>query len=257
MFNPLYITRKYKSATPADLNLIIRYALEKKLDYDPGTVYSYSNLGYGILGEIIALKTGMSYEDYVILNILKPLGIHDFHIGKSFYHEKLPNEVRYYDLPDEPKCISFDGSNKKVPKPYGGNNMELLAAAGGWIASAPELLKFINAFNTTDTLLGILKKESIEMMTDPKIAGKGLFGWRGADKSGTAWRTGTLSGSTAMIMKQSNGYTWVVLLNGSTHRSNSIHNKIAGTMFAAQHNINEWPEFNLFDQDINYLALSQ
>ncbi len=256
MFNPLYIARKYNQSGPADIDLIIRFALERKLDYDPGKVYSYSNLGYGILGKIISLKTGMSYEDYVILNILKPLGIHDFHIGKSFYHQKLPNEVRYYDRPGSSLCLAVDGSDILVPKPYGGNNMELLAAAGGWIASAPELIKFINAIDGSDIIYDILKKETIDMMTNKGIAGKGLFGWRGVDRSGTVWRTGTLSGSTAMIMKQSNGNTWVVLLNGSAHKRNSIHNRIAATMFSAQRKIKEWPDVDLFAQNKNINILS-
>ncbi len=39
----------------------------------------------------------------------------------------------------------MDGSGEKVPIYYGGNNIELLGPAGGWVASAPELIKFLTA----------------------------------------------------------------------------------------------------------------
>ena len=84
MFEQLYIARKSKVKPPITLDVIIKYVLSKKLDFEPGKTYSYSNLGYAILGEIISLKTGMSYEDYVVFNILEPLGIKDMCIGKSY-----------------------------------------------------------------------------------------------------------------------------------------------------------------------------
>jgi CubicO group peptidase (beta-lactamase class C family) len=245
MFNSLNIARKYNIEPPADIKHVIRYALERRLSFEPGTVYSYSNLGYGILGEIIAMKSGMLYEDYVIFNILKPFGLHDFHLGKSFYHEKFPNEVRYYDPVGTPGVQAFNGSDIAVPPSYGGNNIELLAAAGGWIASAPELARFLLALDPAQHLPLILKRETLRMMTDPNIAGQGLFGWRGVDDKGSIWRTGTLSGSASLIMRQSNGTTWVVLLNGSAG-NNGIHSRISNTMFNAQKKVSSWPEYDLF-----------
>ncbi len=35
---------------------ILQFTLSRRLNYNPGTRYSYSNLGYAILGEIIATK---------------------------------------------------------------------------------------------------------------------------------------------------------------------------------------------------------
>jgi len=245
MFRQVYIAQKYNASLPVSLDLIVHYTLQRKLDFEPGKVYSYSNLGYAILGEIVAIKSGMSYEDYVTFNILNPLGIHDIHIGKSMYHQNLVDEVRYYEIPGNTQCMAFDGSGLIVPRSYGGNNLELMAAAGGWVASAPGLARFITAIDGEPTQPDILKKETVKMMINPAIAGKGLFGWRGSDKSGTAWRTGTLSGSTSLVMKQSNGITWIVLLNTSLP-SRIIHNKIAETMFSAQRAVNEWPDVNLF-----------
>ncbi len=44
-----------------------------KLIFEPGDHTEYSNIGYMVLGAIIEKVTGISYEDYIRQNILKPL----------------------------------------------------------------------------------------------------------------------------------------------------------------------------------------
>ena len=46
-----------------------------KIQAKPGSIYSYSNLGYTILGLIIEKITQQRYEDYLDENLLKPLGM--------------------------------------------------------------------------------------------------------------------------------------------------------------------------------------
>ena len=48
----------------------------------PGSQYSYSNMGYALLGMVIERVTGERYEDYLALSLLKPLGMEDssFHL---------------------------------------------------------------------------------------------------------------------------------------------------------------------------------
>lgn len=246
VFNSLYIARKMDEVPPAPEDMIIRYSLRKPLSFNPGTTYSYSNLGYVILGKIISVLTELPYEDYVVMNVLKPLGIHDMHIGKSFYHEKYPNEVRYYEPAGSSLTLAFNGSGRMVPKSYGGNNIELLGPAGGWVASAPELIKFISAIDGFENVPDFLTDSTIMLMIDPERAGDGLFGWRGSDRHGTWWRTGTLSGSLSFVMRMHNGLNWVVLLNTSGYKRQRIHNKLSRTIFAASYRVKEWPEYDLF-----------
>ncbi len=225
--------------------------LKKKLRYNPGSKYSYSNLGYAVLGKIIEEKSNLPYEDYVVMNILKPLGINDMHIGKSLYHEKFPNEVRYYEPAGSSKCLPYDGTNRMVSKSYGGNNMPLIGAAGGWLASAPELTKFICSIDGFNNVPDFLDSLSVYSMADPKVAGKGLYGWRGADQHGTWWRTGSLSGTNTLVMRMENGLNWVVLLNTSSYKRTRIHNKLSRTIFAASYRVKEWPDYNLFTAQEN------
>jgi len=57
---------------------ISRYAI---VVYPPGAVYNYSNLGYGVLEEIIAKVSGKPYETYMQEEVFKPLGMPTTTIG--------------------------------------------------------------------------------------------------------------------------------------------------------------------------------
>lgn len=46
-----------------------------KLKFEPGDHSEYSNIGYMVLGAIIEKVTGITYEDYIRQNILRPLGM--------------------------------------------------------------------------------------------------------------------------------------------------------------------------------------
>lgn len=249
MFSSLYIARKMDLEAPADFKSILQYTLSRRLNYNPGTRYSYSNFGYGILGEIVARRSGMTYQDYVLMNILKPLDIHDMHIGRSFYHDKFPNEVRYHSSAGAMTTYSMDGSGEKVPIYYGGNNIELLGPAGGWVASAPELIKFMTAIDGFSDQPDILRPLTILQMSNPDAAGSGLFGWRGSDNYGTWWRTGYLTGSSALIVRQGDGVNWVVMMNTSTLKHSRIHRYVSGMMFSAVNRVHQWPSVDLFGND--------
>ncbi len=57
---------------------LMRWALTdspRDLLFDPGTARKYSNVGYEILGAVIERISGMSFEDYMRVNIFGPLGM--------------------------------------------------------------------------------------------------------------------------------------------------------------------------------------
>lgn len=258
MFSSLYIARKMHVEAPARFPEVLQYTLSRRLNYPPGTRYSYSNMGYGILGEVVSRVSGMPYQDFVVMNLLKPLDIHDMHIGRTFYHEKYPNEVAYYSSAGPMLANSIDGSGQKVPIYYGGNNIELLGPAGGWVASAPELIKFLTAVDGFPGQPDLLKPETIALMTDPGFSGNGLFGWRGSDKYGTWWRTGYLTGSSALVVRQKDGINWVIMMNTSTYKHSRIHRYVSGMMFRAVNKVESWPSVDLFKtSSVNLHPLSQ
>lgn len=53
--------------------------------FKPGTRWSYSNLGYVFLGQIIERLTGDDFEVYIDKNILKPLGMSESYFDRAPY----------------------------------------------------------------------------------------------------------------------------------------------------------------------------
>lgn len=54
----------------------------------PGLSYEYSNLGFALLGNIINKVSGITYQQYITDNILKPLGMND----SQWEYTKIPEE---------------------------------------------------------------------------------------------------------------------------------------------------------------------
>jgi CubicO group peptidase (beta-lactamase class C family) len=76
--NPLPVRWVYPAgAPPPDPAVLVERHLSRhpRLRFRPGSRASYSNLGYLVLGEVIARVAGSSYEDYVRERVLEPLGM--------------------------------------------------------------------------------------------------------------------------------------------------------------------------------------
>ena len=227
---------------------ILLYALKKRLHFAPGSRTGYSNLGYGILGEIIEAVTGTDYEIYVKQTILLPLGIHEMRLGKNHLENRFENEVKYYKTAYIPDNISLYPEHRESPVAYGGNDLESLAAAGGWIASPAEILKLVVAIDSIPEADKILSRESIKMMTDRELSGGHTIGWAKADKLGNWWRTGTLSGTSALVKRQQDGISWAVFFNSSTYMGINLPNEINHEVHTALEKVNNWPAHDLFYQ---------
>ena len=121
MFQNTAVTKAMGVPSPATCTDIIRWMLNRPLDFAPGQRYAYSNFGYCILGRIIEKVSGQPYETYLQQKILAPLGIGRMSIGSSLLSGRKPNEVKYYDYPGAPLANSvFPQAPGKVPEPDGG-----------------------------------------------------------------------------------------------------------------------------------------
>jgi CubicO group peptidase (beta-lactamase class C family) len=54
---------------------VLTQIVQAPLLFTPGSLYSYSNSNYFILGSIIETVTGLTYSDYLTANILTPVGL--------------------------------------------------------------------------------------------------------------------------------------------------------------------------------------
>ncbi len=244
MFMPTVIAQKLGKELPVSDEDIIRFMLGKRLHFKPGTSSSYSNLGYVILGKVIEAVSGQSYEDYIKTAILYPLEIYDMQLGYSFPEQKNPLEVRYYEPSDSEPVVDFMNGQDTVPRSYGGNDIYTLGAAGGWIASSTDLMKLMLALDGNPEPADILSPESIKQMITPVDLGFQPFGWRGVIR-GELYRTGTLAGTSALMVSRPDGYCYVVLLNTSTWKGPKLANEIRRMMHKGISKTEVWNEFDL------------
>lgn len=217
MFSSLEVVREAGGLHPAMPPAIIRYMLQQPLDFEPGEGYAYCNFGYCLLGRVIEKLSKQSYEGYVKKNVLAPLGIKQMRLGKTLV--RAPGEVRYYS---SFKAIAVMGPHfgKPVYAPYGGFCLEALDANGGWLASAPELLRFTLAFADPKTCR-ILKPETVEeMFARPKGVDAKQTRWHAkgwfvelVDGKRIHFHDGAMEGTAAMVVSRPDGIAFAVLLN--------------------------------------------
>ena len=249
MFMPVLIAKKMGVKPPADTKTIIRYALDKRLHFTPGTGKAYSNLGYSILGLIIEKISGRSYEEYCRKEVLEPIGIHDMTLAHNLKSAKAPFEVTYYTPADVPPKPSIYGTGELVSPPYGGNDIEALGGSGAWIATAPDLIRLMLAVDGFTSQHDILSEESIQFMTD-NGNGYAPVGWKTTVYNGTWWRTGSFPGSAGVMKRQPDGIGWVVLFNSSAWNGPEIYTSINNMMYRVLSQVKHWPDRDLFDYSL-------
>ncbi len=76
-FKPADLTNPYADYTVAQLYRALSATPPR---YYPGSHYEYSNLGFGLLGHVLALRTGRSYEDLIVSRICTPLALNSTRI---------------------------------------------------------------------------------------------------------------------------------------------------------------------------------
>lgn len=249
MFITQVVASQMKRELPISTADYIRFALDKNLHFTPGNGRAYSNLGYAILGEVVSKVSGMPYEEYCRMAVFEPLGIHDMALGRNLMSERLPNEVRYYEHEAAIPKLSVYGTNEMVPASNGGNDIESLGGAGGWVATAPDLMRLLLSVDGFDEVPDILSEESVQRMTD-NSNGYAPLGWKSAYGNGVWWRTGFFPGSTAMAKRLPSGVSWVVLVNTSAWNGPELTNDINALMSRFLSQVREWPDTDLFRYSI-------
>ena len=218
--DPLFSTRdlmlRNRWDTPPDQHTLLASQLGRRLSFAPGTSQNYSNLGYLILSMVIEKVTGESYETWMQENVLRRAGCRDFHIANTYYKDKFDNETRYHMQVNDPPVDEFNNSGRQVERCYGGNDIRGLSGAGAWVASSAELARFVASIDGRDEVPDILSKESIRKMTEYIDENTYSLGWNDTKPTGEWTRTGTLSGTTALVKYYPDGECWIFISNTGT-----------------------------------------
>jgi N-acyl-D-amino-acid deacylase len=242
MFQSVRFAEQRGVPSPAGPWDVIRAMYRQKFDFDPGERYAYSNFGYCLLGRVIEKVSGKSYEEFVKENVLDPIGNHAMRVGATREERRAPNEVRYY-YPGQGSSVFQSDLGQPVPVPYGAWHLEAMDAHGGWIASANDLARFAMALDEKqNVLLSQESKQRMHQRPDGKAGYDELgvplptyysLGWLNRSlKNGTTnhWHTGSLAGTSTILIRLPNGCNLVALFNSRTSPSVEHLGRAADTM---------------------------
>jgi D-alanyl-D-alanine carboxypeptidase len=140
---------------PINLEGLLKDYAGIKLDFEPGSRYSYSNTGYILLGGIIEKVTGEKFGDFLQRRILSPVGMKHSRFGSP---DGLSSPARGYN-----------GFALGPPEPAIPEGPGWIEAAGGLWASASDLLRW----NVALTSGKVLKPESYDLMIKPRTLSTG------------------------------------------------------------------------------------
>lgn len=221
----------YTGTSQTDL---IKWALANfPLAVMPGTRYEYSNFGYCLLGRVIEAKTGMSYEAYVKQAVLSPSGVSDMVIGANKQSGKKPREVVYYG----------GGAYSNV-KP------QRFDSHGGWIATTPDMVRFLAHVDGTPGKPDILSAAShTTMTTAPGIKDKNgkdpnyAFAW--GVGGGNQWHNGAMSGTIAVLNRPPNDFGYAGAAN-SRPANDQFVGKFEQVIKEIIAGVPHWPNGDLF-----------
>jgi CubicO group peptidase (beta-lactamase class C family) len=222
MFSTRSIMVQNRLSTPPDHGTLVRTQLGKPLAFVPGETQEYSNFGFLLLSMVIEAVTGTDYENWMQENVLKPAGCMDFHIVNNYYSEKYPNEVHYYVQPDDSPVSEYNNSGRPVVRCYGGNDIRALSGAGAWAASTAELCRFVATIDGRPQVPDIISVESVRRMTEWFDRDTFSLGWNDTKPTGEWTRTGTFSGTSALVKYFPDGECWVLITNTSTWRGSGL-----------------------------------
>lgn len=182
----------------------------QQLQARPGEANAYSNLGYGVLGEIIAEAAGTSYARFLEQELFAPLGM-----GGTVAHPTPDDGTAWGHGPRR-----SDGSRTKA----GFWQLRFATPAGGMASSVEELSKFVILQLAPYTgaqprLLSpstVREMHDVHHMIDPERGGVGL-GWAVEISSGqhVVYHGGELPEQTSFMLLDLRGHIGVIVLTNA------------------------------------------
>ncbi len=169
--------------------------LDLKLDYEPGTNFSYSNFGYCLLGEVIRKsynrELGSIYEQY----LFKPAGVKINHISDTH------GSVDYFYKNERPPNQSLMNKN--------------FTAYGGFVGTASDFSEVVSSLlkdsYIKDQMMHYEKK--CVMIEFYKCHGLAFYTYKEDGKKLVYWRDGSLPGLSTFFILFEDGSSLVLLAN--------------------------------------------
>lgn len=222
IFSTRYIMQQNHLTTPPDHRTLLRIVLRRHLGYTPGTAQRYCNIGYTLLSLIIEKRTGMSYENFMQRYVLYPAGCYDFHIAGNYLKDRRPNETVYYMHSSSVPVPEFNNSGRMVVRCYGENDITTALGAGAWVASAAELCRLVASIDGDRTVPDVISPQAVKLMTQEMPDHQFSLGWNFTPRNRPWIRTGSLVGTSALVLRYPDGECWVFITNTSTWKGHKF-----------------------------------
>lgn len=208
---PDQLTNPYARYGEAELWTTLRRV---KLDFEPGTRASYSNLAAGLLGTLLARQAGCTYEQRLRERILAPLGMDHTSL-------QLGDAQRRHLAPP------FTAAGK----PWSAWDFDALAGAGGIRSTLPDMLRFAEAWlrpESTPLRAAMELAWASQPVASPVSPGGQALGWMIAGDRHTHWHNGMTGGfHAALFLNREEGVAIVWLAN----RSHPVGTQFAEKIF--------------------------
>jgi len=144
---------------------------DTQLGFEPGSKFSYSNVGYNVLQCILETCTGKRFGDVLRDLIFDPLGMHDsWGEVRTDQLARLARGHKYSLYDDRPVCVP---DRQAVVNWY-----EMSAGCASVVTTATDLARFLRMLlrrGTADDGTRILSAETYEAMIRPYAAMDGFF----------------------------------------------------------------------------------
>lgn len=222
IFSTRYIMQQNRLTTPPDHRTLLRIVLRRHLGYTPGTAQRYCNIGYTLLSLIIEKRTGMSYENFMQRHVLYPAGCYDFHIAGNYLKDRRPNETVYYMHSSSVPVPEFNNSGRMVVRCYGENDITTALGAGAWVASAAELCRLVASIDGDRIVPDVISPQAVKLMTQEMPDHQFSLGWNFTPRNRPWIRTGSLVGTSALVLRYPDGECWVFITNTSTWKGHKF-----------------------------------
>lgn len=218
-----FIKNPYSSYTPERLyEFLSRHTLRTK----PGTNYSYSNLGMGLLGHALAHREGKTFEELVVSGICEPLDMKDTRITLSPEQQSRLAQGYGGAFVIGRLRLSFPATNWDIPT---------LAGAGALRSTVNDLLKFLSA-NTGITQTQLSKAMETTQVGRHKIkpTKSVAMGWHIQDPNfpgdSIVWHNGGTGGYRSYMGFNKKHRVGVVILSNSTSSVDAAGVRILKTL---------------------------
>lgn len=186
----------YLSYTAADL---YQSLAQVQLKAEPGKTSDYSNYGFGLLGQLLARKTGLPYETLVQQTVCEPLG--------------LTNTVQHLNPEQQDRLAPGHNPQGRVVPNW---DMDVLAGCGALRSNAHDLLTLVAAnLETNDTPIDQALAEARKYHFKEFSGGVGL-GWQieePVDGRLVYWHNGGTGGYYSFIAFDRQNRVGVVILS--------------------------------------------